>query len=266
MKFKKVLTEMLNETDLSWEDRENYVKSQNLLGHRIVGTYSNEIDEMYQKELGFILDNDCKIVINGFTGYSEKTGKFIHGSRGNIIYDHLDGYAHDEDLYKTNDIDPYISTPERFAEEKEKAIFPNRKELNKFLKLLKYAENIQFKGNFDKVITGEDNFATEMKQIDLERYKDFTFEYRGLVYKYIEGNVENKYSSSIIITFKSEDENMWSQETIHFYMNYQTNSMGRLDGKPRVSISHRPGGFSDFSDIKTNVLDPLVKDIIKQIK
>ena len=266
MKFKKVLTEILNETDLSWEDRENYIKSQTLLGHRIVGTYSNEIDEMYQKELGFILDNDCKIVIDGFTGYSEKTGKFIHSSHGKIIYDHLDGYGHDEDLYKTNSIDPYISTPERFAEEKDNAIFPNRKELNKFLKLLKYAERIQFKGNFDKVITGEDNFATEEKQIDLERYKDFTFEYHGKVYKYDKGEVEKEYSSSIVITFKSDDEDIWSQENIHLYMYYQMNNMGRLQEKPRVSISHRLGGFSEFRDIKTNVLDPLIKDIIKQLK
>ena len=266
MKFKKVLTEMLNDPDISWEDKQNYIKSQTLLGHRVVDTFSNEIDAMYQKELGFVLDNDYKIVVNGFTDYSEKSGKFILGSNGAIVYDHLDTWAHDEDVHKSNNMLTYISTAEDFAEAKANAIFPNRKELNKFVKLLKYAERIQFKGDFSKIITGEDNFASEEKQIDLERYKDFTFQYHDKVYIYAEGKVENKYGGSIVLTFKSEDDDVWSQETIHFYMHYEINNMGRLDGKPRISISHRFGGFSEFTDITTNVLDGLVKDILKQLK
>ena len=98
------------------------------------------------------------------------------------------------------------------------------------------------------------------------RYKDLTFQYHDKVYKYAEGKVDNKYGGTIIFIFKSEDDDVWSQETINLYMHYEINNMGRLDGKPRISISHRFGGFSEFTDITTNVLDGLVKDILKQLK
>lgn len=267
MKFKKVLTELLSEGYISWDEKRAFIKSQTLLGHAIIDTYSNEIDSMNQKELGFILDNDCKIVIDGFTDFNEKANKWVLGNYGDIIYDHLDSWGNDEDVHKANSFDPYAKTAEAFEEAKAKAIFPNRKELNKFIKLLKYMDEIQFKTTFDKVITGEDSFGLGVNKINIENYKNFTFDYHYKTYAYDKGEAKfDDWGGSAYITFKSNDEDMWSQESISFHMFFKLNAMGKLEGKPNISISHRYGGFSDFKDIKTDVLDGLIKDILKQLK
>ena len=265
MKFKSILTEILNEAYTSYDEKQAYIKSQTLLGHRIVNTFSNEIDHWYEKMVGFILDNGFMLVVKGINSHNDDTGKYIMGSSGSIIYDHENWLDYDDDARKENDINPYgIDTAEEFEAAKANAIFPNRKELAKFVKLMK--DQVKFKGGFDNMITGEDTFAIEPKQVNLERYNDFSFNYLYDVYKYEKSDIKNeRYGNFISIWFTTEGD-IWHKKTISLMISYSLNNMGKLVGKPNINISQTVGAFSRLEDIKTNVLDGLVKDILKQLK
>lgn len=267
MKFKKVLTELLSEGYISWDEKRAYILSQSILGHKIVDFYDNEIDEMYEKMVGFVLDNGYMIAISGINSYNEKTGKYIVGGSGSVVYEHQYWWEHDDEVRKENRINPYgIDTPEGFAEAKANAIFPNKKELSNFIKLMKYLDRVQFKGGFENMVTGEDSFNTEPKHIDVEKYKGQTvYRYRD-VFTCTEADFKNdKHHDRVTLTFTNGKEG-WDMERFLIFIYFSFNSMGKLSEKPDVSINYAGTPFSELKEYKTDIFKDIIKDILKQVK
>jgi hypothetical protein len=207
------------------------------------------------------------LVVNGITSYNEKIGKYIQDGRGSIIYDHEYWLDHDDDARKENDIKPYgIDTAEGFEAAKANAIFPNRKELAKFIKLMKYMDEVKFTGGFDNVITGEDSLATEPKQIDVEKYKGQTvYRFRD-VFTCTEASYKNeKHWDSVMLTFTNGGVG-WDMERYVIFMHLSFNKMGKLERKPGVSINYAGTPFSELKEDKTDIFKDIIKDILKQLK
>jgi hypothetical protein len=228
---------------------------QEILGHKITDIYRNEADRPYDKVAGFLLDGHIILGLKGLE-YNEDIGKYIVDNNTKIIYE-------DETEYMLNDLYPNIYNPEDIERHTQNAIFNNKRELTKFYNLLKYPNlYLLFKTTFKNVVT-KDAIAKPAKEIDTDRYRDYTFIYKNK--EYTLNNIVNK-DGSISLDFKTKDSNQSFTEHISLYISYEKNPLGQMRMKPRVSISHMGSFPSKYEDIKTNALDPLINDILKQIK
>lgn len=230
---------------------------QEILGYKITDIYRNEADRPYDKVVGFLLNGNILLGLKGLE-YNEDIGKYIVDKSTKIIYD-----DDAESKYMINDLYSNIYNPEDIERYTQNAIFNNKRELTKFYNLLKYPNlYLLFKTTFKNVIT-KDAIAKPNKKIDTDKYKDYTFTYRNN--EYILDNIDNE-DNGISLRFKTKNHNEFLVEHILLNISYQKNPLGQMVKKPSISISHMGIFPSKYEDIKTNVLDPLINDILKQIK
>jgi hypothetical protein len=121
---------------------------------------------------------------------------------------------------------------------------------------------IKFNVTFAKTITG-DAKTKERKDIDLSKYDGYEITYHGYDFKLVDHKVQDR---SLTLHFNHGEDGSFQQKAISVYIFYSYNSQGMLDGKPSVSVSYYAGFPSKYEDINTPVLDPLLKDVLKQIK
>jgi hypothetical protein len=127
-------------------------------------------------------------------------------------------------------------------------------------------DRVQFSGGFENMVTGEDSFATEPKQIDVEKYKGQTvYRYRD-IFTCTEANFKNDRSSDrVTLTFTNGKEG-WDMERFLIFIYFRFNKMGRLEEKPDVSINYAGTPFSELKEEKTDIFNDIIKDILKQVK
>lgn len=250
MKISTIFKQLLNE-----EYDSKKLRGQSLLGSTIDYSMSFEEYSAEEKLIGFQLTNGMFIGLLNLP-YSEKTGKFSVTKNTSIVY----GWTDDRSFDKNELIPWRASSLEMQAED---AIFPNKEELRKFASLLKASdERIDFKASFSQVIT-KDSKVKERKPLDLEKYSNFTFEFRSDEYKVRKFETRD---DSISMTFDNEGESSFDDRSISLHIHYNYNTLGNLEKKPAVSISYYSGWPSEYVDIQTRALDYLIEDIFKQLK
>jgi hypothetical protein len=230
---------------------ENEFPNQTLLGKPILGTYSNEADNEYEKEIGFYI-GDGYIALRNLK-YNEKLGLYIVSNNTYIIYD-------DGENYFRNSLNPYEINDKVIDE----AIFSDKEELKKFFNLLKSLNTLKFNANFNNVVT-KDFAKKTRKPLNLNKYDNYSFTYRGD--EYTLDTSENKlgeYSNRVTLEFKSGQG--FDSNSIYVTISYSYDVMGKLI-KPDVRVDYYFGFMSKGEEIKpTSEITYLVNNIISNLK
>jgi hypothetical protein len=238
-------------------DNKQTVVGQKILGKRINYLSNNEASSAYEKEVGFILDGDIFLGLKDLE-YNEDKGVYVVDNNTKIVY-----YNDDEDLWLYNNLKPYKFDDESIAE----AIFPNKKELDRFYKLLKNngVYDLQFKTNFNNVITKDSKI--NKPSINIDKYKDFTFNYGMNDFYFADGEVDLDDDRGFIkISFENKTESLYNKESISLYIHYTLSPLGKLSEKPSVDIYYYSSFMSKGSKVKIDKLNPVIKDILKNLK
>jgi len=247
MNIRKLIREVINESSL---------ENESLLGKKIIDFKQNEAHGAYSKQIFFILSDGSEIGLQDLE-YDENIGKHIVSKNTFIFYSREDERTIEQTL-----------NPDELN--MEKAIFPNKKELKHFYDLLNKTGSLLFKANFNSVVT-QDFKPKERKEINFEKYKDYEFKYHSDVFKLEKINLEEGDHNTIHIKFKTEGRQggeLYAQRiNISIYFRYDV--VGNLK-KPKKSDIHtwHYRSLLDTEPLTDNIpeLNPLLKDIIKQLK